>query len=88
MATSSSRRFPVTVSHLLVVGCPICLGTVAYRSGGANEVPPRTTPGCISKRSASRASGQTSYLGTGAGRLVTVLAWALSACGHGALRDA
>ena len=53
METSSSRRFPVTVSHLPVVGCPICLGTVTYRSGGANEVPLATTPGRMSKRSAS-----------------------------------
>ena len=35
-----------------------------------------------------RASGQTPHLGTGVGRLGTVLAWALGGYGHGALRDA
>jgi hypothetical protein len=43
MKTSSSRRFPVTASHLPVAGCQICLGTVAYRPGGANEVRTDTT---------------------------------------------
>jgi len=38
METSSSRRLSVTVWHLPVVGCQICLGSIAYRPGGANEV--------------------------------------------------
>ena len=38
MSKSSSRRFPVTVSHLPVMRCQICHRTVAYRPGKASEV--------------------------------------------------
>jgi hypothetical protein len=37
MSKSSSRHFPVTVSHLPVM-LPICRRTVAYRPGKASEV--------------------------------------------------
>lgn len=33
MSTSSSRRFPVTVTHLPVTRCQICDRTVAYQPG-------------------------------------------------------
>ena len=40
MSTPSSRtrRFPVTVTHLPVTRCQICLRTVAYRPGHLSEV--------------------------------------------------
>jgi hypothetical protein len=38
MNKSSSRRFPVTVSHLPVTRCQICDRTVAHRPGKASEV--------------------------------------------------
>lgn len=38
MSKSSSRHFPVTVSHLPVTRCRICRRTVAYRPGKASEV--------------------------------------------------
>ena len=38
MSISSSRRFPVTVSHLPVTRCQICHRTVAYRPGNLSEV--------------------------------------------------
>ena len=37
-ARSSSRRFPVTVTHLPVTRCQICRRTVAYRPGSLSEV--------------------------------------------------
>jgi len=38
MSNSSSRRFPVTVTHLPVTRCKICHRTVAYRPGNLSEV--------------------------------------------------
>jgi hypothetical protein len=38
MSKSSSRRFPVTVTHLPVTRCQICDRTVAYRPGKVSEV--------------------------------------------------
>ena len=38
MSNSSSRRFPVTVTHLPVTRCQICHCTVAYRPGNLSEV--------------------------------------------------
>ena len=38
MSKSSSRRFPVTVTHLPVTRCQICRRTIAYRPGSLNEV--------------------------------------------------
>jgi hypothetical protein len=38
MSNSSSRRFPVTVTHLPVTRCQICHRTVAYRPGNLSEV--------------------------------------------------
>jgi hypothetical protein len=38
MSKSSSRRFPVTVTHLPVTRCQICHHTVAYRPGKASDV--------------------------------------------------
>jgi hypothetical protein len=38
MSNASSRRFPVTVTHLPVMRCEICHRTVAYRPGKASEV--------------------------------------------------
>ena len=38
MNKSSSRRFPVTVSHLPVTRCQICHRTVAHQPGKASEV--------------------------------------------------
>ena len=38
MNKSSSRRFPVTVSHLPVARCQICDRTVAHQPGKASEV--------------------------------------------------
>ena len=38
MNKSSSRRFPVTVTHLPVTRCQICHRTVAYRPGNLTEV--------------------------------------------------
>jgi hypothetical protein len=38
MSKSSSRRFLVTVSHLRVMRCQICHGTIACRPGKASEV--------------------------------------------------
>jgi len=38
MSKSSSRRFPVTVTHLPVTRCQICHRTVAYRPGHFSEV--------------------------------------------------
>jgi len=38
MSNASSRRFPVTVTHLPVMRCQICHRTVAYRPGKASEV--------------------------------------------------
>jgi len=37
MSKSSSRRFPVTVTHLPVTRCQICRRTVAYRPGSLSE---------------------------------------------------
>jgi hypothetical protein len=38
MSKSSSRRFPVTVTHLPVTRCQICHHTIAYRPGKASDV--------------------------------------------------
>jgi hypothetical protein len=38
MSKSSSRRFPVTITHLPVTRCQICARTVAYRPGKISEV--------------------------------------------------
>ena len=38
VSKSSSRRFPVTVTHLPVTRCQICRQTVAYRPGSLSEV--------------------------------------------------
>jgi hypothetical protein len=38
MSNSSSRRFPVTVTHLPVTRCQICQRTVAYPPGNLSEV--------------------------------------------------
>jgi hypothetical protein len=38
MSTSSTRRFPVTVSRLPVVRCQICKRTMAHRPGKASDV--------------------------------------------------
>jgi hypothetical protein len=38
MSKSSSRRFPVTVTHLPVTRCQVCHRTVAYRPGTLTEV--------------------------------------------------
>jgi hypothetical protein len=38
MSNSSSRRFPVTVTHLPVTRCQICHRTVAYGPGNLSEV--------------------------------------------------
>jgi hypothetical protein len=38
MSNSSSRRFPVTVTHLPVTRCQICHRTVAYPPGNLSEV--------------------------------------------------
>src|SRR5258707_729059 len=38
MTNSSSRRFPVTVTHLPVTRCQICHRTVAYRPSSLSEV--------------------------------------------------
>jgi hypothetical protein len=38
MSNVSSRRFPVTVTHLPVMRCQVCHRTVAYRPGKASEV--------------------------------------------------
>ena len=38
MSKSSSRRFPVTITHLPVTRCQICDRTVAYRPGKISEV--------------------------------------------------
>jgi hypothetical protein len=37
MSKSSSRRFPVTITHLPVTRCQICHRTVAYRPGKVSE---------------------------------------------------
>src|ERR1700747_2830708 len=37
MTSSSSRRFPVTVTQLPVTRCEICQRTVAYRPGTLSE---------------------------------------------------
>ena len=38
MSDSSSRRFPVTVTHLPITRCQICHRTVAYLPGNLSEV--------------------------------------------------
>ena len=38
MNTSTSLRFPVTVTHLPVVRCQVCGRTVAHRPGQASSV--------------------------------------------------
>ncbi len=38
MSKSSSRRFPVTVTHWPVTRCQICDRTVAYQPGKISEV--------------------------------------------------
>jgi hypothetical protein len=38
MSTSSSRRFPVTVTQLPVTRCQICRRTVAYQPGNLSKV--------------------------------------------------
>jgi hypothetical protein len=38
MSTSSSRRFPVTVTHLPVTRCQICDRTFAYQPGNLSEI--------------------------------------------------
>jgi hypothetical protein len=40
MSSSSSRRFPVTVTHLLVTRRQICHRTVACRPGEVSQVLP------------------------------------------------
>jgi hypothetical protein len=45
MSKSSSRRFPVTVTHLPVTHCQICRRTVAYRPDSLTEVLTETTAG-------------------------------------------
>ena len=37
MSTSSSRRFPVTVTQLPLTRCQICRRTVAYRPGSLSQ---------------------------------------------------
>ena len=37
MSTSSSQRFPVTITHLPVTRCQICHTTIAYRPGKASD---------------------------------------------------
>jgi hypothetical protein len=37
MSKPSSRRFPVTITHLPVTRCQICHRTVAYRPGNLSE---------------------------------------------------
>ena len=37
MSKSSSRRFPVTITHLPVTHCQICQHTIAYRPGKASD---------------------------------------------------
>jgi hypothetical protein len=38
VSKSLSRRFPVTVTQLLVTRCEVCRRTVAYRPGRLSEV--------------------------------------------------
>ena len=38
MSKPASRRFPVTVTDLLVTHCQICHRTIAYRPGKASDV--------------------------------------------------
>ncbi len=38
MNTSSSRSFPVTVTHLPVTRCQICQRTVAYQPGDLSKI--------------------------------------------------
>ena len=38
MSNSSSRRIPVTATHLLVTRCQICHRTAAHRPGNLSEV--------------------------------------------------
>ena len=38
MSNSSSRRFPVTITHFPVTRCQICRRTIAYRPGNLSEV--------------------------------------------------
>ncbi len=38
VSKSSSRSFPVTVTHIPVTRCQICRQTVAYRPGSLSEV--------------------------------------------------
>jgi len=38
MASSATRRFPVTVTRLPVTRCQICQRTIAYRPGEASAV--------------------------------------------------
>jgi hypothetical protein len=37
MSKSSSRRFPVTITHLPVTRCQLCRRTVAYRPGTISD---------------------------------------------------
>ena len=54
MSKSSSRRFPVTVTHLPVTRCQICRRTVAYRPGSLSEVLTGHYAGPIPKHPACR----------------------------------
>jgi len=38
MSRSNSRRFPVTITHLPVIRCQVCLQTMACRPGQASAV--------------------------------------------------
>jgi hypothetical protein len=37
MSKSSSRHFPVTITHLPVTRCQVCRRTVAYRPGTISD---------------------------------------------------
>jgi hypothetical protein len=54
MSKSSSRRFPVTFTHLPVTRCQICRRTVAYRPGSLSQVLTEHYRRAIPKRSACR----------------------------------
>jgi hypothetical protein len=74
MKTPSSRRFPVTVSHLPVIRCQICLGAVPYRPGKVNAVRTEHYRRVHLDASASPPLARLRILGTGVGRLGTISA--------------
>jgi hypothetical protein len=53
MIESNSRRFPLTVAHLLVIRCQVCHYALACWSGNIREVLTGSTAGSIPMRSAS-----------------------------------